>query len=199
MTFWGNFAIFETTAKNSVLERWGHCPHLQYEKKNEKIRSKSKVPKSRNSVILVRNSLSAGEYYTIVVLKRRKVLFTFIFTLFCLFKFIFKSCSRQFIYFKFLFKQILEVHYNKKRLEQRLRQVFRKTSMSCHAYSRHTIIQPLLVSTHNQLTGTYRRKYSSHVLRYSNILPSLAIRARVSPSFIIFLYDKSTKSRPTLL
>jgi len=52
MTFWGNFAIFETTAKNSVLERWGHCPDLQYEKKMKKFRSKSKVaPKSRNSVI----------------------------------------------------------------------------------------------------------------------------------------------------
>ena len=57
MTFWGNFAIFETTAKNSVLERWMPGTHLQY-KKNEKIRSKSKVaPKSRNSVILVRDSL----------------------------------------------------------------------------------------------------------------------------------------------
>jgi hypothetical protein len=33
MTFWGNFAIFETTAKNSVLERWVQCTHLQYKKK----------------------------------------------------------------------------------------------------------------------------------------------------------------------
>ena len=54
MTFWGNFAIFETTAKNSVLERWVPGTHLQY----EKIRTKSKVaPKSRNSVILVIDSL----------------------------------------------------------------------------------------------------------------------------------------------
>ena len=46
MTFWGNFAIFETTAKNSVLERWGVTPHLQYPgygKKIKKIRSGSFV------------------------------------------------------------------------------------------------------------------------------------------------------------
>ena len=32
MTFWGNFAIFETTAKNSDLERWlalQHSPQMQ--------------------------------------------------------------------------------------------------------------------------------------------------------------------------
>ena len=36
MTFWGNFAIFETTAKNSVLERCMPGMHLQYEKKMKK-------------------------------------------------------------------------------------------------------------------------------------------------------------------
>jgi len=36
MTVWDKMAIFETTAKNSVLERWGHCPHLKYEKKMKK-------------------------------------------------------------------------------------------------------------------------------------------------------------------
>ena len=33
MTFWGNFAIFETTAKNSVLGRCMQRMQLQYEKK----------------------------------------------------------------------------------------------------------------------------------------------------------------------
>ena len=33
MTIWAKIAIFETTAKNSVLGRWGVTPHLQYEKK----------------------------------------------------------------------------------------------------------------------------------------------------------------------
>ena len=53
MTFWGNFAIFETTAKNSVLAG----SHLQYEKKMKKFDLNQKfAPKSRNSVILVRDS-----------------------------------------------------------------------------------------------------------------------------------------------
>jgi hypothetical protein len=33
---WDKMAIFETTAKNSVLERWGPDPHLKYEKKIQK-------------------------------------------------------------------------------------------------------------------------------------------------------------------
>ena len=36
MTVWDKMAIFETTAKNSVLERWGPGPHLKYEKKMKK-------------------------------------------------------------------------------------------------------------------------------------------------------------------
>jgi hypothetical protein len=36
MTVWDKMAIFETTAKNSVLERWGVTPHLKYEKKMKK-------------------------------------------------------------------------------------------------------------------------------------------------------------------
>ena len=50
MTFWGNFAIFETTAKNSVLERWVAGTHLQYEKKMKKfdlIKSCPKIEKFR--------------------------------------------------------------------------------------------------------------------------------------------------------
>jgi hypothetical protein len=33
MTIWDKMAIFEITAKNSVLERWGPGPDLKYEKK----------------------------------------------------------------------------------------------------------------------------------------------------------------------
>ena len=47
MTFWGNFAIFETTAKNSVLERWGPGPHLKYEKKMKKFDLNQKLPQNR--------------------------------------------------------------------------------------------------------------------------------------------------------
>ena len=47
MTFWGNFAIFETTAKNSVLGRWVHCTHLQYEKKMKKFDQNQKLPQNR--------------------------------------------------------------------------------------------------------------------------------------------------------
>ena len=36
MTVWDKMAIFETTAKNSVLERWGPGPDLKYEKKMKK-------------------------------------------------------------------------------------------------------------------------------------------------------------------
>jgi len=36
MKIWDKMAIFETTAKNSVLGRWVHCTHLQYEKKMKK-------------------------------------------------------------------------------------------------------------------------------------------------------------------
>ena len=36
MTIWDKMAIFETTAKNSVLERWVPGTHLQYEKKMKK-------------------------------------------------------------------------------------------------------------------------------------------------------------------
>jgi hypothetical protein len=44
MTFWGNFAIFDTTAKNSVLERWVECKDLQYEKKVKKFDLDKKLP-----------------------------------------------------------------------------------------------------------------------------------------------------------
>ena len=50
MTFWGNFAIFETTVKNLVLERWVPSTPLQYEKKMEKfikIKSCPKIMKFR--------------------------------------------------------------------------------------------------------------------------------------------------------
>ena len=47
MTFWGNFAIFETTAKNSVLERWVPGQHLQYEKKMKKFDLNQKLPQNR--------------------------------------------------------------------------------------------------------------------------------------------------------
>jgi len=47
MTFWGNFAIFETTAKNSVLGRWVHCTHLQYEKKMKKFDLNQKLPQNQ--------------------------------------------------------------------------------------------------------------------------------------------------------
>ena len=47
MTFWGNFAIFETTAKNSVLGRWGPGPHPQYEKKMKKFDLNQKLPQNR--------------------------------------------------------------------------------------------------------------------------------------------------------
>ena len=47
MTFWGNFAIFETTAKNSVLERWVPGTHLQYEKKMKKFDLNQKLPQNR--------------------------------------------------------------------------------------------------------------------------------------------------------
>jgi len=57
MTFWGNFAIFETTAKNSVLGRWVPGTHFQYEKKMKKFDlNQIFAPKSRNSVIFVRKS-----------------------------------------------------------------------------------------------------------------------------------------------
>ena len=36
MTVWDKMAIFETTAKISVLERCGPGPHLKYEKKMKK-------------------------------------------------------------------------------------------------------------------------------------------------------------------
>ena len=36
MTVWDKMAIFETTAKNSVLGRWGVTLHLKYEKKMKK-------------------------------------------------------------------------------------------------------------------------------------------------------------------
>ena len=44
MTFWGNFAIFETTAKNSVLERSVQCTDLKYEKKMKKFDLNQKLP-----------------------------------------------------------------------------------------------------------------------------------------------------------
>ena len=40
MTIWAKIAIFETTAKTSVLGRWGMTPHLQYEKKIQKFARK---------------------------------------------------------------------------------------------------------------------------------------------------------------
>ena len=45
--FWGNFAIFETTAKNSVLERCGPGTHLKYEKKMKKFDLNQKLPQNR--------------------------------------------------------------------------------------------------------------------------------------------------------
>ena len=36
MTVWDKMAIFETTAKNLVLERWGVTPDLKYVKKMKK-------------------------------------------------------------------------------------------------------------------------------------------------------------------
>jgi len=47
MKIWGNFAIFETTAKNSVLERWVPGTHLQYEKKMKKFDLNQKLPQNR--------------------------------------------------------------------------------------------------------------------------------------------------------
>jgi hypothetical protein len=47
MTFWGNFAIFETTAKNSVLGRWVPGTHLKYEKKMKKFDLNQKLPQTR--------------------------------------------------------------------------------------------------------------------------------------------------------
>ena len=47
MTFWGNFAIFETTAKNSVLERWVPSNYLQYENKMKKFDLNQKLPQNR--------------------------------------------------------------------------------------------------------------------------------------------------------
>ena len=43
MTFWGNFAIFETTAKNSVLAG----TDLKYEKKMKKFDLNQKLPQNR--------------------------------------------------------------------------------------------------------------------------------------------------------
>ena len=47
MKIWGNFAIFETTAKNSVLVRWVPGTHLQYEKKMKKFDLNQKLPQNR--------------------------------------------------------------------------------------------------------------------------------------------------------
>ena len=47
MTFWGNFAIFETTAKNSVLGRSVPGTDLKYEKKMKKFDLNQKLPQNR--------------------------------------------------------------------------------------------------------------------------------------------------------
>jgi len=47
MTVWDKMAIFETTAKNSVLERCGPGPHLQSEKKMKKFDLNQKLPQNR--------------------------------------------------------------------------------------------------------------------------------------------------------
>jgi hypothetical protein len=47
MKFWGNFAIFETTAKNSVLGRCMPGMHLQSEKKMKKFDLNQKLPQNR--------------------------------------------------------------------------------------------------------------------------------------------------------
>ena len=59
MTVWDKMAIFETTAKNLVLERWVPGTDLQYEKKMKKFDLVQILSqKLRNSVIFVRNSLN---------------------------------------------------------------------------------------------------------------------------------------------
>ena len=47
MTVWDKMAIFETTAKNSVLERCGPGPHLKYEKKMKKFDLNQREPQNR--------------------------------------------------------------------------------------------------------------------------------------------------------
>ena len=47
MTVWDKMAIFETTAKNSVLGRSVHCTDLKYEKKMKKFDLNRELPQNR--------------------------------------------------------------------------------------------------------------------------------------------------------
>jgi len=62
MTVWDKMAIFETTAKNSVLERWVHCTNLKYEKKMKKfdlvriLSQNHEIPLLENSLKKIKNN-----------------------------------------------------------------------------------------------------------------------------------------------
>ena len=57
MTVWDKMAIFETTAKNSVLERWGPGPHLKSEKKMKKF-DLVRILSQNHEIPLLENSLN---------------------------------------------------------------------------------------------------------------------------------------------